>query len=155
MAATLAQGDFGELSAMQWMAGLGAHIAVPVGHSEHWDFLAELDGTVLRVQVKTSSFQRNGRWEITLCTRGGNRSWSGITKRLDPSRFEYLFVHVGDGRRWFIPARELGAATAMLLGGPKYARFEIDPGSPLPGTDDLRATVGPPALATDTAAPSF
>ena len=47
------QGDFGELSAMQWLASQGASVALPVGHSPDWDLIAELDGRLLRVQVKT------------------------------------------------------------------------------------------------------
>ena len=133
------QGDFGELSAMQWMAAAGATIAVPLGHSPDWDFVAEQRGRLMRVQVKTSTFRRNGRWEVTLCTRGGNRSWSGVVKRLDGSRFDVLFVHVGDGRRWLIPAGEIAAGTSILLGGPKYARFEVDRGAPLPRS-------GPPPM---------
>src|SRR3954471_12402662 len=97
------QGDLGEMSAMHWLASRGGRIAVPVGHNEHWDLIAELREELLRVQVKTSGFWRNARWEVTLCTRGGNRSWGGVVKRLDPARFDRLFVHVADGRRWFIP----------------------------------------------------
>lgn len=114
---------------MQWLASRGAKIAVPVGHNDHWDLLAELAGELVRVQVKTSRFWRNHRWEVTLCTRGGNRSWNGVVKRLDPSRFDHLFVHVADGRRWFIPATALTAGTSLLLGGPKYEQFEVDPGT--------------------------
>jgi hypothetical protein len=40
---------------------------------------------------------------VAICTRGGNQSWNGITKRLDPTRIDCLFVIVGDGRRWSIP----------------------------------------------------
>ena len=123
---------------MQWLASRGAKIAVPVGHNEHWDLIAELD-EVLRVQVKTSGFWRNGRWEVTLCTRGGNRSWNGIVKRLDPTRFDYLFVHVGDGRRWFIPSAELAGSTSILLGGPKYAPFEVEPGTRFAAAADAAA----------------
>ena len=43
-----------------------------------------------------------------------------------------LFVHVGDGRRWFIPAAAVEGRTAVNLGGPKYAEFEVEPGRPLP-----------------------
>ena len=49
------QGDIGELSAMCWLVSKGAHVAVPVGCSPHWDLMAELDGRPVRVQVKTSS----------------------------------------------------------------------------------------------------
>jgi hypothetical protein len=44
---------------------------------------------------------------------------------------EYLFVLVGDGRQWFIPAAKLEAASAIALGGPKYAEYEVDKGAPL------------------------
>jgi hypothetical protein len=134
------QGDLGELSAMQWLAARGGKIAVPVGHNEHWDLVAELDGSLLRVQVKTSGFWRNNRWEVTLCTRGGNRSWGGVAKRLDPTRFDYLFVHVGDGRRWFIPASAIAATSSLLLGGPKYDLYEVEPGSPFETAADALAS---------------
>jgi hypothetical protein len=105
---------------------------VPLGHSPHCDLVAEADGALMRVQVKTCTVFRTGRWEVTLCTRGGNQSWSGLVKRLDPGRIDYLFVLVADGRRWFIPADAIAGGSGILLGGPKYASFEVDVGRPLP-----------------------
>jgi hypothetical protein len=79
-----------------------------------------------RIQVKTSNCFRNNRWSVAVCTRGGNRSWSGLVKRLDPEAYDYLFVLVGDGRRWLIPSHEVSGGCAIHLGGPKYAGYEID-----------------------------
>jgi hypothetical protein len=93
------------------------------------DFLDERPP--LRVQVKTSTCWRNGRFEVTLATRGGNQSWNRVVKTLDATRCDYVFVHVGDGRRWFIPAPVLGGGSGILVGGPKYADYEVEPGSPL------------------------
>jgi len=56
-----------------------------------------------------------------------------VAKVLDPSRFDYLFVLVGDGRRWFIPANRIEALSGLRLGGPKYAEFEVERGDPIPG----------------------
>ena len=84
----------------------------------------------MRVQVKTSTvtlYKRN-RWDVAVCTRGGNQSWNGMVKYLDPSRYDRLFVLVADGRRWFIPADEIAARTCIVVGGPKYSEYEIDPG---------------------------
>ena len=53
-------------------------------------------------------------------------------KRLDATRCDHVFVHVGDGRRWFIPAFALGGGSGIALGGPKYAEYEVDAGEPLP-----------------------
>ena len=128
------QGDLGEVSAIQWLVGAGAHVYIPVGHSPDCDVVADLDGRLARVQVKTSRCFRLGRWDVDLRTHGGNQSWSGIVKRFSPERADFLFAHVADGRRWFIPSSEIGGASGIRLGGPKYAGFEVDPGRPFAAT---------------------
>jgi hypothetical protein len=82
----------------------------------------------VRVQVKTSRMYRLGRWEVTLATRGGNRSWNGVVKHFSSLRTDFLFAHVADGRRWFISAERISGGTQILLGGPKYATFEVESG---------------------------
>jgi hypothetical protein len=139
------QGDLGELSALEWLVGHGYAVYLPLGHSPHCDLIAEDGPKLVRVQVKTSTVFRNGRWAITVCTRGGNQSWNGLVKRLDPSRIDYLFVVVGDGRRWFIPSSDIEGCTKVHLGGPKYAAFEVDLGRPLSPHDvrDRYASAAP------------
>ena len=68
------------MSAMHWLAFAGAQIAVPVGHTPNWDFIADFHGCLDRVQVENSRCYRNGRWDVTTCTRGGNQSWNGLSK---------------------------------------------------------------------------
>jgi hypothetical protein len=127
------QGDAGERSAVAWLWSVGAVVFVPFGHSPDYDLVADFGDGALRVQVKTGTHFRNDRWEVAVCTRGGNQSWNRIVKKMDASRCDYLFAHVGDGRRWFIPAAALGGGTAIHLGGPKYAEFEVERGEPLQG----------------------
>ena len=127
------QGDFGERAALYWLVAQGAHVSIPFGHSPHYDLVADFDGRLLRVQVKTSACRAKARWAVTLCTRGGNQSWSGVAKMLDPTRFDSLFVLVGDGRQWFVPADRIEGGRCLNLGGPKYAEFEVEPGDPIPG----------------------
>jgi hypothetical protein len=55
-----------------------------------------------------------------------------VAKLLDPSRFDYLFVLVGDGRRWFIPADRIEGGRGLALGGPKYPEFEVASGEAIP-----------------------
>jgi hypothetical protein len=122
------QGNLGEYSAVEWFMSKGIPVAIPIGHSPDWDLVAEIDGKAVRVQVKTTGCFNKGRWDLHVCTRGGNQSWNRVAKYLDPSRCDYLFALVGDGRRWLIPASEFGGRAAIRLGGPKYERFEIDRG---------------------------
>jgi hypothetical protein len=125
------QGNLGELSAIEWLGAVADALYQPLFEDADVDFIAVFAERLVRVQVKTSTCRRNNRWQVTLATRGGNRSWNGLVKVLDPSRCDALFVHVGDGRRWYIPASAVGGGSHISLGGPKYAEFEIEPGKPL------------------------
>ena len=123
------QGDLGELSAMEWLTQKGASVFKPVFHSPDIDLVAAVEGRLISIEVKTSTQHRGGgRWAVLICTRGGNQSWNGTTKYFDPARCDFVFVHVGDGRRWFIPTGALEAESGLTLGGTKYAEFEIEQG---------------------------
>jgi hypothetical protein len=125
------QGDAGELSAINWLFSAGARVYVPLFTDPDCDLVADFGDRIERVQVKTSTCWARSRFVVSLCTRGGNQSWNGIVKRLDATRCDVVFVHVGDGRRWYIPATALGGGSSIVLGGPKYAEYEVEPGDPL------------------------
>lgn len=123
------QGDLGEAAAIHWLTAAGAAVPVPLFHSPDYDLLAEAGGRILRVQVKTSAYEKQpGKFGLQLATNGGNQSWSGLVKRFGASRCDYLFALVADGRRWFIPASEVEGTTAIVLGGEKYSEFEVGDG---------------------------
>jgi hypothetical protein len=124
------QGDIGERSAAVWLLSVArARVFIPFGHSPDTDLVAEMDGRLVRVQVKTSTVRiKNGRYQVSVATKGGNQSWSGLVKRFSSSRCEYLFVLVADGRRWFIPSDAVDGGTQIVVGGPKYAAFEVERG---------------------------
>ena len=130
------QGDLGEASAIEWLTRKGALVLAPFGHSPDYDLVAEIGGQLLRIQVKTSTQEAetpdgHARLPVAVRTCGGNQSWNGETKKLDTSRFDYLFVLTGGGRRWLIPAGALEGTSAISLAGPKYAEHEIEPASPI------------------------
>ena len=60
-----------------------------------------------------------------------NQSWNGIVKRFSPTRCDYLFVLVADGRQWFIPSDVVDGENGINLGGPKYADYEVARGRPI------------------------
>jgi hypothetical protein len=125
------QGDLGEYSAIEWLWSRGYPVWYPLGHSPDVDLVTRIDGRLVGVQVKTCTVIENSRFHVTLCTRGGNRSWTGLVKHFSAKRCDWLFVLVADGRRWFIPAQAVEGGSGILLGGPKYAAYEVEPGRPL------------------------
>ena len=124
------QGNIGELSALEWLGQISDAVFIPLVEHPDYDVVADLHGRLQRIQVKTSGFWHKGRFVVSLCTRGGNQSWNRIIKHLDATRCDAVYVHVADGRRWYIPAGALGGKSGICLGGPKYAEFEIEPGRP-------------------------
>jgi hypothetical protein len=52
-------------------------------------------------------------------------------KHFSSSRCDSLFVAVADGRRWFMPAAAVGGGSLIVLGGPKYAEYEVERGRQL------------------------
>src|SRR5688500_20228657 len=90
------QGDLGEASAIEWLTRQGATVSAPLGHSPDYDLIAELEGRLLRVQVKTSTFRAttprgHKRWSVAVATDGGNQSWAGATKPFDPDSGDAVF----------------------------------------------------------------
>jgi hypothetical protein len=125
------QGDLGEQSAVEWLWSQGYAVFVPFGHSPDVDLIALIQADAARIQVKTCRRHiPTDRWDVMLCTRGGNQSWNGLSKQFSSDRCDYLFVLVGDGRRWFIPAAVVEGGSGIALGGPKYAAYEVEPGRP-------------------------
>lgn len=133
------QGDLGELSAIEWLSWQGATVFVPLGHSPDVDLIADFGSGPVRIEVKTAGTFSEGRWRAMIATLGGNQSWNGVVKYFEPSRCDYLFVHVGDGRRWFIPTHALECRRGLSLGGARYAEYEIEPGRALHDAVPLRS----------------
>jgi PD-(D/E)XK endonuclease len=127
------QGDLGEAAAIQWLTWIGAGVALPLFHSPDFDLIADLNGLLVRVQVKSSSCfnEATGHYALQLATSGGNQSWTGVVKRFDPRRCDFLFAVVGDGRRWFIPSEEIEGSHSISLGGVKYSEFQVGRTAPL------------------------
>jgi hypothetical protein len=141
------QGDLGEGAAIDWLTRLGATVSFPLFHSPDYDLIADLRGRVLRVQVKTSSREvLRGHFSVQLATNGGNQSWTGLVKEFDSTRFDFLFVLVQDGRRWFIPSSEIEGKHSICVGGDKYSEFKVGRAEPLDqaalGSSKLTASRG-------------
>ncbi len=73
---------------------------------------------------------RDGRYQVTIATKGGNQSWNGLVKRFSPDRCDYLFVS-GMIAAMVHPVGVRHGAVGTGFGGPKYAAYEVDRGRPI------------------------
>jgi hypothetical protein len=67
-----------------WLWSQGAPAFIPFGHSPDIDLITVLDDRAVRVQVKSSRYVRNGRWNVVVRTSGGNQSWNGSSSAWTP-----------------------------------------------------------------------
>jgi hypothetical protein len=123
--------DPGQLSAVCWFAEHGALVSQPLFANADYDLLADIEGTFMRVQVRTSTCWQKERWLVRVSTTDGLQIRNEVIEHVDRTGCDQVFVHVADGRRWLVPADALDGAR-LELGGSKYAAYEIEPASPLP-----------------------
>ena len=121
------QGDVGEWSAIGWLIDHGAKVFLPLGHSPDVDLVADLGDRLVRVQVKTSTVYRSRRYEVTLCTRGGNQSWNGVVKLFDQARWDYLSSTLGTGVAGSSPPASWVVAQAACSAGRSTTHMRWNP----------------------------
>lgn len=119
------QGDEGLGVAIGWFSCQGFTVCIPLTDSQPYDLVVETDDGLKKVQVKTTRNVRNGRCEVELRTKGGNKSGTGKTKQFDPKTVDLLFVLTHDGRKYLIPTNRLrGTSTIVLC--EYYAEFLLE-----------------------------
>ena len=119
-----AQGNMGMGAAIAYYTSLGWHVSIPLTDSEDYDFIADDETTLHKVQVKTTNYQNpDGRWCASLSTKGGNRTYQTIKKFSQSTGF--LFIVTGDGRWYNIPCN-IGLPTSSISLGEPYDKYLVN-----------------------------
>lgn len=120
---TKKQGDIGESRAIYEYTLKGWVVCKPLCDSAKYDLIVERDGVIKRIQVKTGSFSRDGKYEVTISTKGGNRSFTTIQNRVDGD-YDELFVLIETGECWMIPESVL-PKTCIVPQAPKFSQYRV------------------------------
>ena len=109
------QGDVGMGVAIGWFASQGTTVCIPLTDSQDYDLVVEIDGSLKKVQVKTTRCIRAGYYQCNLKVCGGNKSGT-TTKLFDSSFVDYLFAVTGDNSKYLIPTTAITATSSISLG---------------------------------------
>jgi PD-(D/E)XK endonuclease len=121
---TKMQGNVGIGAAIAYFAQQGYGVSIPLTDSFDYDLVVDINGTINRVQVKTTKFKsKYGVYSINLSVKGGNRSFNTI-KKFDNTKVDSLFVLTEDGSKYFIPSSKVKAKGQLNLGS-KYVEFKV------------------------------
>ena len=118
------QGDKGLGIAIGYYAAKGYTVSIPLTDSQSYDLIVEIEHVLQRVQVKTATFQRNGKYECNLKVCGGNRSAGNIIKRFDATTVDVIFVVTEEMTMYHIPSDKTNSTTILVL-GPKYQEYIV------------------------------
>lgn len=134
------QGDLGEARAVYELVKLGYALSKPLHVHLPYDFIAEKDNKLYRVQVKTSRLvlrKSTQVYQVQLCSTGGNRLVNTRT-HFDPTKIDLLFVMTADDRCWLIPAANIKSKNNINVGTALYAEFQV--------SGNVRVTLPPESL---------
>lgn len=121
------QGDLGEARAIFELVRLGYSVSKPLHVHLPYDLIADKDGTLYRVQVKTTRLvchQTTRAMTVNISTSGGNTKVN-TQKPFDNTLVDLVFVMTSDDRCWLIPAAEITSVKTIVVGTPKHAQYQI------------------------------
>lgn len=110
------QGEIGLGDAIGWFSRRGLTVSIPLADNQPYDLIADIDGDLARVQVKTATRRSPyGRFVVSIETAGGNQSFH-TRKPFDPAASDVLYVLTDAGDRFVIPSGTVTARHALTLG---------------------------------------
>ena len=98
------QGNWAVGQAIAYWTKLGCAVSIPLTDSQDYDLLIDICGKIAKVQVKSCTYKRAGKYVFNLSVKGGNRSYNTI-KKFDKQKVDMVFVATPEGS-YLIPSFE-------------------------------------------------
>lgn len=106
------RGNIGMGYAIAKLTELGYNISIPITDSQDYDLVADLEGKLLKVQVKTTSFKdkKSKYYMVALRTKSYKEM-----KSFRDSSCDLLFVLTEEGRMYLIPKDKILVKNGLTL----------------------------------------
>lgn len=120
------QGNIGLGKAIEYFTSNQIPISIPLNDTQSYDLIADFNGKLQRVQVKTSRFSTTDGKSYTVQLRncGGNRTGKARVVKFDNTKCDYLFIYTGDDKSYLIPTCEIKCKNSIKV-GLKYIKYEV------------------------------
>lgn len=118
------QGNLGLGKAIEYFTSQSIPLAIPLNDTQKYDLIADFQGKLQRVSVKTSTSTKNGiSYEVQLRNTGGS---SGVSKvrPFDNTTCDYVFIYTGDNKMYLIPAKDIDAINSINVGN-KWTNYIV------------------------------
>ena len=108
------KGNLTELQCITAFYELGYQVSIPYGENSRYDFIADVNGKLIRVQVKTSSLKRDTQGAISFATASTRiNSTQNIVRRYTKNEIDY-FATYWSNQCYLIPVEETASREKTL-----------------------------------------
>lgn len=113
------KGNLTELQCLTAFYEHGCRVSVPFGENSRYDMIADVDGKLIRIQVKTSSVKDNDLNAIEFSCRSSYSNSVGVKNtRYSANEIDY-FATYWNGKCYLIPVLECSATKTLRFAPPK------------------------------------
>ena len=87
-------GSLTELQCMSAFISEGYSVSIPYGDNNRYDFIADINGNLIRIQVKTASSKDNGKSYSFSCKSSRTNGKRTINKKYDKSEIDFFATFI-------------------------------------------------------------
>ena len=119
------QGNLGLGKAIAYFTSHRIPVAIPLNDTQKYDLIADFDGKLQRISVKTSKYtETNGAsYQVQLKNSGGAGGKS-VIRNFDNASCDYVFVYTIDEKTYLIPSKEITSKSSITV-GIKYQEYIV------------------------------
>lgn len=111
-------GNITEIKCILAFLEQGYNVLTPYGDCERYDFVADIKGNLVRIQVKTSKLAKRGNG-FSFSTRSSNRQNGAILHHQYTKEEIDFFATSYQDKCYLVPVEECGAAKTLRLDPPE------------------------------------
>ena len=119
------QGNLGLGKAIEYFTSHSIPISIPLNDTQKYDLVADFDGKLQRISVKTTRATDNGKsFSVQLRNTGGS-SGNNKIRPFDKTTCDYIFVYTINEECYLIPSDIINATNSINV-GPKYYDYLVE-----------------------------
>ena len=111
---TKIKGNLTEMECMTAFMELGFEVSIPFGEDSRYDFIADVNDKLYKIQCKTSSTDDNGKTFKFSCRSSHKKKGKNINTHYSSKDVDY-FCTTWDGKTYLVPISECETACSKRL----------------------------------------
>ncbi len=113
------KGNLTEMQCMSAFMSQNCGVSIPFGDNSKYDFIADVDGCLLKIQVKTASVSKKDENAIRFSCRSTHLNCKGVQNvRYTKDDIDYFATHF-NGQCYLVPVVECSVEKVLRFKSPK------------------------------------